>query len=104
MGAVAADFLHPLTIGGREEFARLQSILRGADYTERSVCERSGIPSIFDFEPCQKDAYEPQPFRDRLDALLRVLMHGQLARRSDLLAVLDLHELNTFESLGVLAR
>lgn len=101
---MVADFLHPLAIGSREEFARLQDILRGAVYTENTVCERSGIQSIFDFEPRQNDAYEPKPFRDRLDALLRVLMHGQLARRSDLLAVLDTHELNIFESLGVLAR
>ena len=101
---MVADFLHPLTIGSPEEFARLRNILREADYTEKSVCERSGIQSIFDFEPRQKDAYEPQPFRDRMDALLRVLMHGQLARRSDLLAVLDSHELATLESLGVLAR
>jgi len=101
---MVADFLHPLAIGSREEFARLQDILRGAVYTENTVCERSGIQSIFDFEPRQNDAYEPKPFRDRLDALLRMLMHGQLARRSDLLAVLDTHELNIFESLGVLAR
>jgi methyltransferase family protein len=104
MGAIAADFIRPLTIGSAEEFLQLQNILRGADFTERTVCERSGIQSIFDFEPREKDAYEPKPFRDRLDALLRVLMHGQLARESDLLAQFDSHELKVFEGLGVLAR
>src|SRR6478609_4719634 len=101
---MAADFLHPLILGTPEEFAQLQNIFRAAGYSEKTVCERSGIQSIFDFEPREKEAYEPKPFSDRLDALLRLLMHGRLARQPDLLAVFDRRELEVFEALGVLAR
>jgi hypothetical protein len=101
---MSADFLHPLTIGTADEFAQLQQIFRDAGYSESAVRERSGIESIFDFEPREEQAHEPKPFSDRLDLLLRLLMHGQLAREADLRAVLDRRELDLFEAMGVFAR
>lgn len=99
-----ADFLHPLVLGPRAEFSQLQLSLLSSGYNEKNICQRSGIESIFYFEVHQEHAYKPSSFRDRLDLLLRVLMHGQVARERDLLALLEPGELDVFESLGVLAR
>ena len=101
---VAADFLHPFVLGSSADFARLKQVLLGAGFSEKNVCERSRIDSIFDFEIDNEQAYRPAPFHDRLDLLLRVLMHGHLAQESDVLAVFEEEELQVFEDLGVLAR
>ncbi len=101
---ITADFLHPFVLGSSTDFAVLRKVLLDADYSEKSVCERSRIDSIFEFEIDQEQAYRPAPFRDRLDLLLRMLMHGHLARERDLQAVLEDKELEILENLGVFAR
>jgi SAM-dependent methyltransferase len=87
--------------GTAAEFARLRGFFEQASYTEGGVCERAGCATVHELgEP---DRGEGQPIRDRLDALMRLFIHGQRLPAAEVHEHLSSSGVELLERFGLLA-
>jgi SAM-dependent methyltransferase len=81
-----------------EHFAGLRDALEQAHYTEAGICQRLGIPSIFDF----KAGLNPQDeIEDGLGLLIRLFLDGEPIARTRMEPGLGQETLHHLEKLGL---
>lgn len=94
----------PLTIGTPEQFQELNRLLREANYTEAAICERVGIPSIFEFKGTFERRTRALEIHDCLDALIHLLMDGEALSECRLRTLAPPEAIAVMDSLGMLGR
>lgn len=67
-----------------ERLARVRAHLREHGYTGRGICDRLGIPSLFDFKSLRGGRAGSAEVRDGLDALVRLFLDGEPVLRTGL--------------------
>jgi len=92
----------PLQIGSDEQFHRVRSLFADSGYDEAGVCARTGIRTIFDFKSKAEGRETGTDLHDTLDALIRLLMDGEVLARDRLLALIPAAGVAALEQLGVL--
>jgi Methyltransferase small domain len=94
----------PLQLGSDDQFRALRSLFADARYDEAGVCERTGIGTIFDFQSKLEGRETGTGLNDPLDALIRLLIDGEVLAEDFLLALIPANRLGVLEQLGVLGR
>lgn len=84
-------------------FAAARQALAAARYTEPAICERTGIPSIYEFRRLHEGRPRGQ-LGDALDALLRLFLDTEPVEEDDLRRLLPAATLEALAALGLLAR
>jgi SAM-dependent methyltransferase len=67
----------PFHFGTPEQFAALRHLLERSGYTTQGVCERIGIPTIYDFTTLREGRAGPSDVADALDVLIRLFLDGE---------------------------
>lgn len=67
----------PVRFGSSEEFEALRALLTRAGFTERLVCERTGVSSIYDFMSINEGRAGSE-ITDARDVLIRLFLDGAL--------------------------
>jgi SAM-dependent methyltransferase len=91
-------------MGSAEQFQVLRSALRELRYDEASICARTGCPSVFAFQRKHEGRRTGTELNDALDALIHVLMDGEVLPEARLRSLVPAPVLAALESLGVIAR
>lgn len=91
----------PFRPGTRDEFAQLRELFEHASYTESQLCERAGVPSVFDLWPTSSRS----SFTSIVDAqslLVRLFFDGDAVSSSALRDLLPPEHLDTLLALELL--
>jgi SAM-dependent methyltransferase len=91
----------PLILGSDQQFRALKAALETAGYTESAVCERAGIRELHDFKTLQEGRPGGAEIHDALDALIRLLMDGEVLPRAELVRCLGEETVLELTGLGV---
>ena len=94
----------PLRFPSPQNFLQVRDALRAAGYDDAGVCRHLGIGSMFEFVLQSPDRRAGTELRDPVDALIRLLMDGEVLEESRLRPVVAPELLDGLEALGVLAR
>lgn len=93
----------PLVLGSPEAFTTLRSALIELHFDEASICERVGIPNMFEFST-RWEGREPIELTDTLAAFIHLLIDGDMLDEARLRAMVPERALRAFEELGALVR
>lgn len=100
LGMTAAGM--PLHLGGDSQFRAVREVMRAANYTEKAVCERLGIPAFTSFGAAEAGRRLAENLATPLDALIHLFLECEPAPREKLEAVFGAEGLGAFEDLGLL--
>ena len=93
----------PLTLGERDEFARVADYLQGAAYDTEAVCGRLGVPDLFAVDDLPREGIAlPPAAEDPLAFLVRTFLLLQPVSEAALRARLDGPTRVAFARLGLL--
>ncbi len=95
----------PLTLGDRDDFARVADHLLAATYDAQTVCGRLSVPDLFAVDDLPREAIAlPPAADDPLAFLVRTFLLLEPATEAALNARLDAATRRAFERLGLLVR
>jgi SAM-dependent methyltransferase len=95
----------PLTLGDRDDFARVADYLHAAAYDAQTVCRRLAVPELFAVDDLPPEAVTlPPAAHDPLAFLVRTFLLLEPTTERVLRARLDAATRAAFERLGLLAR
>ena len=96
--------MYPLKIGSAAQFKTLREFLSDAGYTEQAVCQRLGIPSIYEFKTLHEGRSGSSQISDRLDALIRFFMDEEAVDHATLALQFEADALRVMEELALIKR
>jgi SAM-dependent methyltransferase len=94
----------PLTLAGPDAFANVRGFLIDSYYAERSVCERLNLTNAADYLKLRPNPASPYTIRDRLDALVRLFLIGEIVEHSQLESHIPAAVTEALCALGLIAR
>lgn len=92
----------PNLAASTDDFAALRALLARAGFTEPGVCERTGVPSIYDFVSIH-EGRAPSDVADARDVLIRLFLDGALVPGDVIRRHLDPDALQLLERFGLVA-
>jgi methylase of polypeptide subunit release factors len=90
----------PLTIGSAKQFRTLRDSLMQLQFTEKGICRRLELDSIFEFRCIREERQTGIETRDALDVLIRLLMDGETVG-TEQIGLLPAGLIDTLEALGL---
>ncbi len=92
----------PLRLDRPEALGGLRELASTTDFSERGVCDRLGLPSIYDFQTLRAGREGSADVADGLDLLIRLFMDGEGVRASRIEELGLSGGMRAVEALGLL--
>jgi SAM-dependent methyltransferase len=91
-------------LGTPQQFEKVRRLLRNLNFTEESVCARTGITSIFDFKSLGQGRATGSALDDGLDVLIRLLLDSEQVPETRIQYLLPPETLAELEALRLIVQ